>query len=347
MSRPFEPLRRRTVSTLLRPVLRTSLYSLLATVAVAVSLAGLSNPSQAQSWPTKPLRWIVGYPAGGGSDFLARTIAAQMSIPLGQQVVIDNRPGAAAIIGAEAAAKSPGDGYTVFTADNGVLVYNPALYPKLPYDAAKDFAPIGMMARAPLLLVAAPNAGIADGKSFLDQARKNPGKLTYGSPGNGSPHHLAMELLKSRAGVFVVHAPYRGAAPALQDVMGGQIPLMMVDTSSGMNAIKAGKLVPLVMLTPKRIAQLPDVPTAAELGIKDVEAYAWQGMVVPSSTPKDLQARLTRELQAALNDAGVRKKLYEAAWDPVPSDAAALASYTTSETKVWHKLIKDRGIRLE
>ncbi|MCJ0764404.1 Bug family tripartite tricarboxylate transporter substrate binding protein [Variovorax terrae] len=315
--------------------------------ALAFAAATLSAGAQAQNFPNKPIKWVVGYPAGGGTDFLARTIAAQMSAQLGQQVVIDNRPGAGAIIGADITAKSPGDGYTVFTADNGVLVYNPALYKKLPYDPAKDFASIGLMARAPLMIVAAPTAGIKDAKELLDTLKKNPGKYSYGSPGNGSPHHLAMELLKSRTGLFVVHVPYRGAAPALQDVMGGQIPLMMVDTSSGMSAVKAGKLVPLVMLSAKRIPQLPEVPTMAELGYKDVEAYAWQGLVVPASTPRDVQLKLNAEMQAALNNPGVRKKLYDAAWDPVPSDAGMMVAYTAAETRVWHKLIKERGITLE
>ncbi|MDW5443594.1 tripartite tricarboxylate transporter substrate binding protein [Polaromonas sp. SM01] len=311
---------------------------------LAVTTAPLA---QAQTFPNKPVRWVVGYPAGGGTDFLARTIAAQMSTQLGQPVLIDNRPGAGAIIGADITAKAPGDGYTMFTADNGVLVYNPVLYKKLPYDPAKDFAPIGLMARAPLLLVAAPSAGIKDAKQMMAMAKADPGKLSYGSPGNGSPHHLAMELLKSRTGLFLVHVPYRGAAPALQDVMGGQIPLMMVDTSSGMSAIKAGKLVPLTILSAKRIPQLPDVPTMAELGFKDVEAYAWQGLVVPVSTPKDVQAKLTHEMQLALANADVKRKLFEAAWEPVPSDAAAMAAYTQSEIKIWHQLIKDRGITLE
>ncbi|WP_332776902.1 Bug family tripartite tricarboxylate transporter substrate binding protein [Polaromonas sp.] len=303
--------------------------------------------AQVQNFPNKPVKWIVGYPAGGGSDFLARTIAAQISVQMGQQVIIDNRPGAGASIGAEAAARSPGDGYTLFTADNGVLVYNPALYKKLPYDPARDFAPLGLMARAPLLIVAAPNAGIGNARELLDTLKKNPGKLSYGSPGNGSPHHLAMELFKSRTGAFVVHVPYRGAAPALQDVMGGQIPLMMVDTSSAMSAIKAGKLVPLALLSGKRIPQLPDVPTMVELGYKEVEAYAWQGLVVPSSTPRDIQRKLSLEMQAAVNHPAVRKKLAEAAWEAVPSDETLMSVYTVAETQKWHKLIRERGITLE
>lgn len=309
--------------------------------------AAATATAQTQYFPNRPVKWVVGYPAGGGTDFLARSIAAQMSVQMGQQVIIDNKPGAGAIIGADLTAKSPGDGYTVFTADNGVLVYNPALYKKLPYDPIKDFAPIGLMARAPLMIVAAPNADIKNARELLEALKKSPGKLSYASPGNGSPHHLAMELFKSRSGLFVVHVPYRGAAPAVQDVMGGQVPLMMIDTSSGMPNIKAGKLVPLAILSAKRIAQLPDVPTMVELGYKDVVAYAWQGLVVPASTPKDVQLKLNTEMQAALNNPAVRKKLFDTAWDPVPSDAGMMAAYTAAETQVWHKLIKDRGISLE
>jgi len=323
---------------------RTRRALLLAGLAAA---AGGPVMAQAPGFPSKPVKWIVGYPAGGGTDYLARAIGAQMSGQLGQQVIIENRAGAGAIIGAEAAARSPGDGYTVFTADNGVLVYNPALYKKLPYDPGRDFAPIGLMARAPLLIVTAPNAQFRNAAELLDTLKKNPGKLSYASPGNGSPHHLAMELFKNQAGLFVVHVPYRGAAPALQDVMGGQVPLMVVDTSSGMSAIKAGKLVPLAMLSGKRIAQLPDVPTLIELGYKDVEAYAWQGMVVPSSTSKEIQQKLSLEMQAALNSPGVRKKLSEAAWEPVPSDGTLMSVYTLAETRKWHKLIRDRGITVE
>jgi tripartite-type tricarboxylate transporter receptor subunit TctC len=324
------------------PLRRTLLLA-----ALAASAASVGASAQAQSFPGKPLRWIVGYPAGGGSDFLARSIAAQMSIQLGQQVIIDNRAGAGAIIGAEVAARSPGDGYTVFTADNGVLVYNPALYKKLPYDAGRDFAPIGLMARTPLLIVAAPNAQIKTAAELLQALKKNPGKLSYGSPGTGSPHHLAMELFKSQAGVFVVHVPYRGAAPALQDVMGGQIPLMVVDSSTGMSAIKAGRVIPLALMSARRSPQLPEVPTLVEMGYKEAEAYAWQGMVVPASTPKDIQQKLSQEMQLALAQPALRKKLDDAAWEIVPSDGMLMAAYTATETRRWHKLIRERGISIE
>lgn len=307
------------------------------------SFAGAQTPS----YPSKPLKWLVGYPAGGGSDFLARTIGAQMSLQMEQAIVVDNRPGAGGAIAADVAAKSPADGYTLFTADNGILIYNPVLYKKLPYDPAKDFAPIGLMARTPLMLVAAPNAGFSNAKDLLEKLKSKPGQYSYGSAGNGSPHHLAMELLKSRLGLFVVHVPYRGTAPAMQDLMAGQIPLLMVDIASGLAAIKSGKVLPLVSLADKRVPQLPDLPTMAELGYKDVVAYAWQGLVLPSGTPKDVQAKLSAELQAAVNNPAIKKKLIDSAWDPVPSDGASMAAYTLAEKNLWQPLIHERHITLE
>jgi tripartite-type tricarboxylate transporter receptor subunit TctC len=177
--------------------------------------------------------------------------------------------------------------------------------------------------------------------------KNSPGKFSYASPGNGSPHHLAMELFKSRTNTFVVHVPYRGAAPAVQDVMGGQVPLMMVDASVGMPHIKSGKLIPLAVMSAKRIAQLPELPTVKELGFKDVEAYAWQGLVVPKNTPSDIQARLSTEMQTAISNPAVRKRLTDAGWEPVPSDANLLSAYIAIENVMWRKLIKERGITLD
>lgn len=329
------------MSTPFTPHRRALLAAGLAMLPLGAALA------QSSSFPDKPIRWIVGYPAGGGSDFLARSIGVQLSTQLGQPVIIDNKAGAGAIIGADVTAKSPGDGYTVFTADNGVLVYNTALYKKLPYDPVRDFAPLGLMARTPLLIVAATSANLTNAKDLIDTMKKSPGKLSFGSPGNGSPHHLAMELFKGRTGTFALHVPYRGAAPALQDVMAGQIPLMVVDTSTAMSAIQAGKVVPLVTFSAKRLPQLSNVPTMIELGYKDVEAYAWQGLVVPSSTPAPLREKLSAEMQAALKTLAVRKKVLEAGWEPIPSDATLMSVYTMAETRKWHALIKDRGISLD
>ena len=314
---------------------------------MALGASCLSLPTWAQSFPGKPLRWVVGYPAGGGTDFLARSVSVEMSQQLGQPIMVDNRPGAGAIIASENVARSPGDGYTVFSADNGVLVYNPVLYKKLPYDAERDFALLGMMGRSPLVITAAPGVGIADAKALIARLKAEPGKLAIATVGTGSPHHLALELFQREAGVSGLHVPYKGGAPALQDLMGGQVPLMMLDLPSGISAVKAGKVVPLLAMSGERIPQLPNVPTAKELGYAGVEAYTWQGLVVPAATPKDIQARLGAELTKTMAVAGVRQKLYDAGWEARPLDAAEMVAYVESERKKWHALIKAREIKLD
>lgn len=299
------------------------------------------------AFPSKPIRWVVAYAAGGGSDALARTVASQMSTQIGQQVVIDNRPGGATAIGAEAVAKSLADGYTMLTADNGTLVFNTALFKKLSYDPNKDFAPVGLMARFPLLLAVNPSSGYASAKDLVEAMRKNPGKLNYASPGVGSPHHLAMEMLKERAKLDVTHVAYKGAAPAIQDVVGGQLPIMVVDTAAGMAMIKAGKLKPLATFSKARLPSMPDVPTLMELGYADMEAVAWQGLVVPAATPKDVVKRLGEEMQKAINTPSVRARLTEMGLEPAPSDASVMAGHWKNEAGYWPKLIRERGITLE
>ena len=203
-----------------------------------------------------------------------------MGKQMGQTIVIDNRPGAAGIIGTEVASKAPGDGYTLLTGDNGAMVFHTALYKSLPYNPA-DFVPIGFMASFPLILVVNPNAGFANAAQFLEAVKRNPGKYSYASPGAGSPHHLAMELLKQRTGSFIVHVPYRGTAPAMQDVMSGQVPIMVVDTAAGLAQIRSGKLKALAVLSKHRIALLPDVPTLSEVGGPRAEGLRGQRLARP------------------------------------------------------------------
>ena len=301
----------------------------------------------AQAYPTKPVRWIVPYPPGGGSDFLARTVGAQLEKQMSQPIVVENRPGAATMIGAEAVARAPADGYTLLSGDNGTFVFNTALYKKVPYDPLKDFAPIGLMARFPLIVVVNPSTGFKTMRDLLDAARKEPGKLSYASVGAGSPHHLAMELIKDRTGAFIVHIPYRGAAPAVQDVLGNQLPVMVIDTAVGLQHIRAGKLVPLGVLSRQRLAALPNVPTLEEHGIRDTEVYAWQGMVVPAATPRDMCAKLTAELMRAISTPEVTRKLQEFGLEPIPGNAEQMAAYIKSETARWHALIKQRNLTLD
>ena len=303
----------------------------------------LPRPVRAQG---RTLRWIVPYPAGGGSDFLARTVGAQLAQQLGQSVVIDNRPGAATAIGAQELQRAAADGSTVMSADNATLVFNAALYRTLAYDPAQ-LAPVGLMARFPLILVAHPAAGWRSARDLVEAARRSPGKFSYASVGAGSPHHLAFELFKARSRTFIVHIPYRGAAPAVQDVLGNQVPTMFIDTAVGLPHIRAGRLLPLAVAAPKRLAALPEVPTLAEQGVTEVEVFAWQGMVVPAGTPPDAVTRLSAELQKALAVPEVAKKLADFGLEVTPSGPAQMAQVTRSEIARWHALIRERQLTLE
>lgn len=315
---------------------------------VALGLVAALSPLQtyAQAWPSKPVRWVVAYPAGGGSDFLARQLSPQLAKQLGQSIVIDNRPGAAGIIGTDNAAKSPPDGYTIVTGDNGAMVFHEAMYKKIPYSPG-DLAPVGFMARFPLILAVNPNAGFASGKQLLEDIKKNPGKFSYASPGIGSPHHLAMELLKDRTQSFVVHVPYRGTAMAVQDVIAGQVPMMVLDTAAGLPQIRSGKVKALAVMSKKRIPSLPDVPTLDELGVKDFEVTAWQGLFVPKGTPADIVTRLSVEMNKAIATPEVKAKLEDFGLEVTPSDGPALAAFIQKETAFWHALIKERKLSAE
>jgi tripartite-type tricarboxylate transporter receptor subunit TctC len=320
--------------------------------ALFTPLALVSPPAFAQTWPSKSIRWVVAYPAGGGSDFLARQLAPPLSKQLGQSIVIDNRPGAAGIVGTENAAKSPPDGYTIVTGDNGAMVFHAAMYKKLPYDP-QDLIPVGLMARFPLMLVVNTTSGLTSAKQLIDELNKNPGKLSYASPGAGSPHHLAMELFLDRTKTSCLHVPYRGVAAALPDVIGGQVPMMVIDTAAGLPQIKAGKLKALAVMSKKRLASLPDVPTLDEIGgdseqkhisLKNFDVTAWQGLFVPKGTPSDIVTKLTSEMNKAINASDVRARLEDFGLEIVSTDGAALAAFIQAETKFWHALIKERKL---
>jgi tripartite-type tricarboxylate transporter receptor subunit TctC len=315
-------------------------------LAAALSFVAVAGAS-AQTFPSKPVRWIVPYAAGGGSDFLARTVAQTLSTQVGQPVLVDNKPGGNTALAAAETARAPADGYTVLSADNGTLVFNPALYKSLSYSPTKDLAPVTLMGKFPMILVVGANSGIATARDFITKAKAKPGDISYASAGAGSPHHLAMELLKVEAGLFMVHVPYRGAAPALADVVGGQLPAMMVDLAAGAGFIKGGKVRALAVANPTRLPQLPDVPTFAELGYKNVEAAALVGVVVPSATPPEVVNTLNRQLVAAINEPSVRTRLTDFGVEPVGNTPAQYAALLKSETARWHKLIRDLKITLD
>lgn len=315
---------------------------------IACCLLAAPFLSMAQAtFPAKPVRWVVPYTAGGGSDFLARTIGARWSAAVSQPVLVDNKPGANTAIGAAEVARSPADGYTVLSADNGTLVFNPVLYKSLSYNPDKDLAPVTLMGRFPMILVVGPGTPAKTAKEFIDEAKARPGAINYGSAGAGSPHHLAMELLKSELHLDMVHVPYRGAGPSLTDVAAGQVPAMMVDFAAGAGFIKGGKVRPLAVADSKRLAQLPDVPTFAELGIRNVEAAALVGMVVPAATPPAMIATLNKQVVAAINEPAVHQRLIEFGVEPVGNSPAEYAALLKAESAKWHKLIRDLKITLD
>lgn len=302
----------------------------------------------AQDYPSKPLRWIVPYAAGGGSDFLARTIGQALSERIGQPVVVDNKPGGNTAIGASDTARSAPDGYTMLSADNGTLVFNPVLYKQLSYDPAQDLAPVSLMGKFPMILVVGPASKATDVKAFIDEARGKQSGMNFASAGAGSPHHLAMELFKVETGLNnMVHVPYRGAAPALSDLAAGQVPAMMVDMAAGAGFIKAGKVRPLAVANPTRLPQLPDVPTFAELGYKNVEAAALVGLVVPAKTAPAVIDALNKQLVATINDPAVNKRLVDFGIEPVGDTPAEFNALLQRERARWHKLIQDLNIKLD
>lgn len=314
---------------------------------VAVAWAAPISQAQAQNFPTKSVRWIVPYPAGGGSDFLARTVSQAMAQDLGQPVVIDNRAGGNTAIAAAETIRSGPDGYTVLSADNGTLFNNPVLYSSLSYKAS-DLTPVTLLGRFPMILAVGPSgAEFKDAKDFIAKVKAAPGKYSYASVGAGSPHHLAMELLKQKLGLHILHIPYRGAAPAMNDVVGGQLPVMMIDPAAGAGFLKAGKLRPLAVANDKRLPQYPNVPTFDELGIKGVEAAALVGMVAPTGTPPAVIARLQQAASTAIHQPDVFKKLADAGVEPVGGSTADYAALIKQQTALWQKLITDLKIKLD
>ena len=302
--------------------------------------------AQTRDLAFKPIRWLVPYPAGGGTDVVARSIAQQMSPLTGHPVVIENKPGAATAIAAQDVARSAADGSTVMSGDNATYVFNPSLFSKLSYKVS-ELAPVGLLARFPLVLVASSGAPYKSLAEVIAAAKANREAVKFASPGTGSPHHLAMEMLMARTGIAAVHVPYRGVAPAVQDVLSGHVPTMVIDTVAGAPHIASGKLRPLAVFSAKRLASLPDVPTMLELGQSGVEIYAWQGLATTAGTPKATIDRLSGVLNAALKNPATRKPLEDVGVEILGGSPEMMADYIRSETTIWSKLISERGLKIE
>lgn len=314
---------------------------------ITVLAAAASLPLAAIAQDAKPLEWVLGYPAGGGSDIVARTLAEQMSKTLGRSVIVNNKPGAATNIAADYVAKSKDIGNIMLTADFATLAANPALFSKLPYDAERDFAPVGLLARFPMLLVVGSAVPATNLKTFNAWAKAQGGQLNYASAGAGSPHHLAAELLRERMGLAMTHVPYRGAAPAVQDLIGGQVPFAMMDTAAVLQHLASGRLKAIGVASPARLKILPDVPTLAEQGLAGFEAYAWQGLVVPAATPTAAVTHLHAALQSALDNTYVKARFQTLGLEPLPGTPQQMAAYAKAERARWGQLIKANGIKLD
>ena len=327
----------------------------LAALSALAAAASFSPAAQAQTaWPTKPVRIVVPFPAAGTTDILARALAPELQRVFGQPFVVENKPGAGGNLGSAEVAKAAPDGHTLLMGTVGTHAINPSLYPKMPYDAVKDFAPITLVAGVPNVLVVNPaNAqkyGINSVQDLARVARANPGKLNVASSGNGTSIHLAAELFKSMTGTFMVHFPYRGSGPALLDLMGGNMDLMFDNLPSSMPHIRSGKLKALAVTSAQRSSALPDVPTVEEVGgaaLKGFEASSWFGLLAPAGTPSDVINRLQQETAKALASPALKERLQAQGAIPSGNTPAEFARLIDAESKKWAQVVKTSGAKVD
>ena len=320
----------------------------LATLAALLAAAGGGASGQpAGDWPAKPVRLIVTFPPGGSTDATVRIIAPRLGERLGQQVVVDNRPGAGGNIGLQALAQSPADGYTLAVGAAGGLAVNAALYPKMPFDAQKDFAPITLLAHIPFVLVVPPASPLKSVADLLAQARAEPGKVAVGHGGNGTAMHLSVQLLKLQAGVDLSEIAYKGSGPVALDVIGGQVPAGVLDLPSVLQQIRGGKVRALAVTGASRLPQLPDVPTLAEAGVRGYESTGWFGLVAPAGTPPAVVAKLTRELRAVLAEPDVIAGARAAGVELSATTPAEFGRFIGTETVKWADVVKRSGTKLD
>ena len=314
---------------------------MLACLATAVSAPTLA------AFPDKPVKIIVGFPAGGPLDAHGRLLADRLQAALGQPVIIDYKAGAGGTVGADFVAKSAADGYTLLLANTGTMVINPAVYTKLSYNTLRDFVPIARTAQQPLALVVNPSVPANSVQELVAMAKKSPGKLNYGSAGNGGISHLVPEMFKSATGTFIVHIPYRGSAPAFTDLLAGQVQIMAESIPQASQYVKQGKLRALAVTGRERNVALPDVPTFAEAGIKGLEVVGFYGMLAPAGTPKDVVARLSDAFKQVLENSDIRSRMAAQGADPAFLNSEQFSDYLAAQMPIWAKAVKDSGTRLD
>ena len=319
-----------------RRAIGTALLAIAAGPALCLSAA-------AQSWPTKPIKIVVNFPPGGAADQIARAIGVPLGEALGQPVVVENRGGANGNLGGEMVAKSPADGYTFLMSSGGMVSVNPHIYARMPFDPAKDLVPVASAARVLVFLVAKPNFPANNIQEFLAYVKANPGRLSYGSAGNGSSPHLAGEMMKSQAGLFAVHVPYRGAAPALQDVLAGQLDFYF-DPGIGLGQVRAGKLKLLAVGSMKRSPLFPNVPTLDEAGLKGFDADSVFGFYAPAGTPAEVVNRLNREINRILGTQALKDRIQNLGGEALPLKPAEFGARAADDSKRFGAIIRERKI---
>jgi len=313
-------------------------------VCAALAVAGAQAAQAQDNYPTRPVRVVIAFPPGGPTDFVGRLVTDKMSAELGQRVYIENRPGAAGTVGADNVAKADRDGYSLFLTTSGAVTIAPHIQ-SVPYDPLRDFAPVALVTKVTEVLVVTPKLGIKTVKELIALAKEKPGAVSFASTGIGSPPHLAQELLDVSANVKFLHVPYRGAAPALTDLLGGQVQVLAADLPVLIAQIQAGALIPIGAASDKRDALLPDVPTLAEQGYPNTDASNWYALLAPAKTPPTVIAKLNKAVGDALNDPDVRDKLVKSGATPVGGTPEALGAFVKSEYEKWGKVVQERGIK--
>ncbi len=299
------------------------------------------------AYPNRPVKIIVAFPPGQATDQAARAIAQKLSETLGQQLFVENKPGAASIIGSEAAAKSPNDGYTLFMGSSGSLAVNPGMYAKLPYDPIKDFTPISLALKVPFFVVVNPSLPAGSIKELVAYLKANPGKVNFGSAGNGASNHLSTELFKSVTGVSIVHVPYKGSPPAVTDLLGGQLGLMLETGPLIMPHVKSGRLKVLAVGSAQRSLAAPDLVTVAESGYPGFETVGWAGLLAPAGTPREIVAKLNAEVVKILSQTEVTGRFVTLGAELLSSSADDFGAYIKSETAKWGKVIRESGAKAD
>lgn len=317
---------------------------------LALTMAALvlfSAAATAQTYPTRSIRLIVPFPAGGGVDYIGRIAGRGLSERLGQQVVVDNRPGANAIVGLEALKSSPPDGYTIAAASAGPLAVNPFIYKKLPHDTLKDFTQIANMVNFPLLLVTHPSLPVKNVKELIALARARPGEVSYASPGSGNSSHLAGELFNAMAKVKILHVPYKGMAPAVVSAVSGEAQLIYASIPPILPHVRSGRVKALGVGNAQRVPSLPEIPTIAESGLPGFEAYAWAGMIGPANMPRDIVMRLNTAIVDTLKQKDIIDRMLAEGTVPTPSSPEEFVAYMKAELKKWGEVVKVAGIKPE